>query len=51
MDLAGAALALMFWFIFNMNENGIIILTQRLRAVDKMYRELDDMRSKERRNH
>jgi hypothetical protein len=44
LDLAGAALTLMFWYIFNMNENGLIILTQRLQAIDEMYRELGKLR-------
>jgi hypothetical protein len=51
LDLAGAALTLMFWYIFNMNENGLIILTQRLQAIDEMYRELGKLRRAERQNH
>jgi hypothetical protein len=51
LDLAGAALTLMFWYIFNMNENGLIILTQRLQAIDEIYRELGKLRRVERQNH
>jgi hypothetical protein len=51
LDLAGAALTLVFWYIFNMNENGIITLTQQLKSVDEMYRKLDSMRSSEREGH
>jgi hypothetical protein len=51
LDLAGAALTLVFWYIFNMNENGIVTLTQHLKSVDETYRKLDDMRRHERENH
>ena len=51
LDLAGAALALVFWYIFNMNENGIITLTQQLKLVDEVYQKLDGMRRNERENH
>jgi hypothetical protein len=51
LDLAGVALTLMFWFIFNMNQNGIIILTGQLRKIDEIYRELDVIRRKERESH
>lgn len=40
LDLAGLALTLIFWFIFNMNSSGLAILTERLRSLDEMYADL-----------
>lgn len=51
LDLAGAALTLMFWYIFNMNENGINILTHQLKSIDELYKKLDTMRRNEREKH
>jgi hypothetical protein len=51
LDLAGLALTLIFWFIFNMNSNGLAILTERLRALDGMYADLSKKWQEERLSH
>lgn len=51
LDLAGLALTLIFWFIFNMNANGLAILTERLKALDEMYADLSRKWQEERLRH
>jgi len=51
LDLAGLALTLIFWFIFNMNSNGLAILAERLRALDEMYADLNKKWQEERLRH
>lgn len=51
LDLAGLALTLIFWFIFNMNSSGLAILTERLRSLDEMYADLSMKWQEERLRH
>jgi hypothetical protein len=51
LDLAGLALTLIFWFIFNMNSNGLAILTERLGTLDEMYADLNKEWQEERLRH
>ncbi len=51
LDLFGVVLTAISWWIFTMNENGLAILTNQLKALDPMYTYLDRLRQEERSTH
>lgn len=46
--LAGVALTLIFWYILNLNYQGLKILMAQLKALDPMYLQLDKKRKEDR---
>jgi hypothetical protein len=48
LNLAGAALTLIFWYILSLNYRGVKILAARLKSLDEMYEQLDAKRREDR---
>lgn len=48
--LAGVSLTLIFWYILNVNHSGIKVMAKELKALDGLYKRLDELKKKERLN-